>query len=129
MVPTSGTQCACQHLTDFSSSSAPKISMCSAKDLMSLSPGEFGTSDSPTSLLFDLCAVNHGGNRKFDLALCHSPAHSPAHISAAEAAQTHAIVARYATAAEKRGSGVGSVSYLFRREIKFFKKHETSCPF
>jgi hypothetical protein len=29
-----------QHLTDFSSSSALKISVCSAKDLLSLSPGD-----------------------------------------------------------------------------------------
>ena len=34
------TACACQHLTDFSSSSAPKISVCSAKDLLSLSPAD-----------------------------------------------------------------------------------------
>ena len=42
-VATSVTYCACQHLTDFASASAPKISVCSAKDLLSLSPSDIVT--------------------------------------------------------------------------------------
>ena len=39
-IATDATYCACQHLTDFASGGAPKISVCSAKDLLSLSPGD-----------------------------------------------------------------------------------------
>ena len=37
------TSCACVHLTDFASQGAPKISVCSAKDLTAVSPGDIIT--------------------------------------------------------------------------------------
>ena len=57
-VASEATYCACQHLTDFSSSSAPKISVCSAKDLTSLSPGDIVTK--LRTFLYMICGLFGG---------------------------------------------------------------------
>ena len=57
-VAANATRCACSHLTDFTSSPAPKLPVCSLSDLLSLKPGDLVTK---LRLLFIVVCCLFGG--------------------------------------------------------------------
>ena len=55
---TNTTECACLHLTDFTAGGSPRISVCSAQDLFSLTPADIVTK--LRLLLYVICGLFGG---------------------------------------------------------------------